>query len=87
MKKLVEVTEVEGEGLEKLLGEKVILLCANYFYAGKLTGVNEDFVLLEGAKLVYETGAWNTKGYTDAQTLPSDWYVRLAFIESYGLGK
>ena len=30
MKKLVEVTEVQGEGLEKLMGERVTLFCANY---------------------------------------------------------
>lgn len=37
MKKLVE--EVSGEGLEKLLGERVLIMCANYFYTGKLVAV------------------------------------------------
>ena len=50
MKKLVE--EVSGEGLEKLLGERVTLFCANYIYTGKLIGVNENCVLLsEAAKI------------------------------------
>ena len=44
MKKLVNVVEVEGEGLVSLLGENVILFCMNYFYAGKLAGVNSDTV-------------------------------------------
>jgi hypothetical protein len=38
MKKIVTVTEVQGEGLTALLGEKVILLCMNYSYVGTLTG-------------------------------------------------
>ena len=42
MKKIVQ--EVEGEGLVKLLGERVTLFCANYIYTGKLEGVNESCV-------------------------------------------
>ena len=60
MKKLVE--EVVGEGLEKLLGERVTLFCANYIYTGKLTGVNENCVLLSEAAIVYETGSFDKIG-------------------------
>ena len=88
MKKIVEVTEVSGEGLDSLLGEQVLLFGMNYIYAGKLVGVNDKFVQLEGARIVYETGAFNEKGYKDAQALPgSVWYVQLSAIESYGIGK
>lgn len=88
MKKLVEVTEVDGEGLEALLSEQVLLFGMNYIYAGKLVGVNEKFVQLEEARIVYETGAFDEKGYRDAQSLPGKvWYVHLSAIESYGLGK
>ena len=88
MKKLVEVQEVDGEGFEALLGEQVLLFGLNYIYAGKLVGVNERFVQLEGARIVYETGAFTTSGYSDAQALPGKvWYVQLSAIESYGLGK
>ena len=59
MKKLVE--QVDGEGLEGLLGEEVLLLCANYFYTGKLTGVNKTCVLLTDPSIVYETGDWKIK--------------------------
>ena len=81
---IVEDTE---SGLESLLGERVLLLCANYFYEGVLEGVNETCVLLDDAKLVYETGSWTDKGYTDAQSLPSKWYIATAFIESFGRSK
>ena len=88
MKKLVSVTEIEGEGLEALLGENVLLFGLNYIYTGKLIGVNAAFVQLEEAKIVYETGPFDKSGYTDAQKLPGRaWYVQLSAVESYGLGK
>jgi len=83
MKKLVE--EVSGEGLEALLGEQVALWCECYIYAGKLIGANEHDVLLEDAKVVYETGPLAERGFKDAQALPGPWYVRVGKIESYGV--
>ena len=83
MKKIVE--QVEGEGLEKFLGENITLFCANYIYTGKLSGVNETCVLLTEAAIVYETGAFNEKGWKDAQSLPGGyWYVQISAIESFG---
>ena len=85
MKKIV--TEVQGEGLEKLLGERVTLFCLNYIYTGVLSGVNDSCVLLTDAAVVYETGPFGEKKWKDAQALPTDWYVRLDCIESFGLLK
>jgi len=85
MKKLVEVAEVEGEGLVKLLGENVMLFCLNYIYSGKLIGVNKDDVLLDQASIVYETGDLCANDFKDAQKLPNSWYVKTVCIESYGL--
>jgi len=88
MKKLVTTTEVEGAGLVSLMGERVLLMCANYFYTGKLTGVNDEFVELEDPAIVYETGAWSAKTYTSEQKLHSKlFYVRTAAIESFGVSK
>lgn len=88
MKKLVSVQEVEGEGLTALLGEKVLLMCANYFYTGKLVGVNADCVLLEEPSIVYLTGTWSDKTYADTQKLHAkQWYVATQMIESFGLSK
>ena len=88
MKKLVNVVEIEGEGLEALMGEQVMLFCLNYIYAGVLSGVNASFVQLTGAKIVYETGPFMEKGYKDAQPLPGEvWYVQTGAIESFGCGK
>lgn len=85
MKKLVE--EVNGEGLEKLIGERITLWCMNYIYTGKLTGVNDTCVLLEDAAIVYETGEFTSKGWNNAQELPNDWYVQISSIESFGILK
>lgn len=88
MKRLIKVEEIEGEGLEALLDEAVMIYCMNYIYAGKLTGVNETFVQLSDAALVYETGPYNQIGFKDAQNLPGGvWYIQRSSIESFGRGK
>ena len=87
MKKIVTVTEVEGEGLVGLLGQNVTLFCGNYIYAGKLTGVNATCVLLDEARIVYETGNLNSGKFKDAQSLPNAWYVQINAIESFGIMK
>jgi len=83
MKKIVQVTEVDGEGLEMLLGKKVELFCLNYIYAGTLTGVNKTCILIEDAYIVYETGAFGDAKYRDAQKLPKPRYVQIGAIESF----
>lgn len=86
MKRLV--TEVENEGFEKLLGETVTLMCLNYFYNGKLVGVNETCVLIESPKLIYETGRWTDANWKDAQDMGIDeLYVQKNAIESFGVTK
>lgn len=84
MKKLVNVQEVEGAGLVSLLGENVQLICGNYIYAGKLTGVNDICVELENAGIVYETGDWNSKTWKNFQALQSPYFVMIRNIESFG---
>lgn len=81
----VIVDEVEGEGMVKYLGKEVVLFCANYFYTGILSGVNDVEVRLSSPSIVYETGDWSKPEWADAQKLPmKELLVRIAFIESYG---
>ena len=89
MKKIVTVTEVEGEGLESLMGESVILMCMNYNYVGTLVGVNERFVLLDGADaaICYETGEWSAKSWKDSQKIGQPLYVMIDKIEAFARGK
>ena len=84
MKKIVQVQEVEGEGLIALLDKQVLVFCMSYIYAGKLIGVNSSCVLLENPAVVYETGAFTSKTFTDAQKLPFQLYIQTASIESFG---
>jgi hypothetical protein len=86
MKQIIEETALTG--LESLMGEQVILLCGNYFYAGKLTYVNETIVELTDASIVYETGQWSAAKWADAQQMgPGAHYVRIQWIESFRRGK
>ena len=85
MKKLIQ--EVDVEGLDKLIGERITLFCLNYIYTGDLLGVNEDYVLLENAAVVYETGDFTSTKWKDAQPLPKAWYVMTRCIESFGVLK
>lgn len=83
MKKIVTVTEVDGEGFEALMGKRVLLFCLNYIYTGTLTGVNKTCVLLEDASIVYDTGAFDKTSFIDAQKLPDALYVQTGAIESF----
>ena len=84
----VMVTEVENEGLEALMGQRVTLFCGVYIYTGKLVGVNDTCVKLEDAGIVYETGPFTDSKYKDEQRIcGGDHYVRIPAIESFGLAK
>lgn len=86
MRRIVESQDIAG--LDTLLGEKVLLLCANYFYTGKLVGINETFVELDQPAIVYETGPWSEAGYKDAQALHCQrFYVQRAAVEAFGVTK
>lgn len=75
-------------GLPSLIGQSVLLFCLSYIYLGKLTAVGDACVELTDPSIVYETGAFNTKHYTDAQQLHIDkWYVQRSAIESFGVAK
>jgi len=83
MKQLVTVTEVENEGLDGLMGQRVTFFCGNYIYTGKLVGVNSEYVKLEDASIVYETGSFSEKDWADAQALPNPVYIMKLFVESF----
>jgi hypothetical protein len=84
MKRLVEESSY---GFESFLGERITLFCANYIYTGKLTGVNECFLQLQEASIVYETGAFDDPKWKDAQPLPQALHVMKQSIESWSILK
>lgn len=86
MKRLI--VDDKSEGLTKLIGERVTLFCANYFYAGTLLGVSKTCVLLGDPSIIYETGPFPDTAYKDEQKLGvKEWYVRIPAIESFGILK
>jgi len=87
MKKLVKVEEIEQEGLIGLMGKRVTFYCLNYIYCGELVGVNEKYVKLEDAGIVYNTGSHDTTDWEDYQKLPNDLYIQQSAIESFGVFK
>ena len=82
MKKII--TEVENEGFMALLEKRVMIFCMNYIYAGTLTGVNDDCVMLEDAGIVYNTGAFDSTKFEEFQKLPFAVYVSKNSSESFG---
>ena len=86
MKVLIE--EDTKEGMDGLMGKRVLLMSAGYFYEGKLIGINETCVKLSDPHIVYNTGSWTDKTYEDRQKLHADeWYVSLGLIEAFGVSK
>ena len=85
MKRIVESDEVSG--FDAMLGEKIVVICGIYIYAGVLSGVNSDHIELSDAKIVYETGEWTDGAWKDAQSLLSPYRVMLQGIESWGPAK
>lgn len=88
MKKIVEVMEVENEGMIKLMGKKVTFFCLNYIYTGELIGVNETCILLKNPAIVYETGSFSDSKFKDEQSLcVEEFYLQKGCIESFGVLK
>lgn len=86
MKTVKIIEEVEEEGLLALIGELVVLYCANYIYTGTLVGVNDDCIKLKDAAIVYETGPHTAKKWKDAQPLASEFtYIMKGAIESFAV--
>lgn len=82
------IVQQSNEGLESLMGEKVTIFCTRYIYTGTLIGLNDNFCLLQDPYIVYETGDWAKKEWSDAQKLPkNEWYIMLHSIESFGVAK
>jgi len=90
-KRMVEVevpvvSEDETQEFMDAIGSEVVIFGMIYIYSGKLVGVNETHIVLENAKIVYETGAFTSPNWKDAQALPTkDHKVRKSAIESWGV--
>lgn len=84
MKRLIEVKE-GATSMESSLGKTVTVFGGNYIYTGLLTGVNDTYIELSNAKIVYETGAFTSRQWKDAQSISDKWWVNKCSIESWGI--
>lgn len=84
MKTLKEVVEIPNEGLISLLNKLILVMCGNYFYYGKLVGVNETCIKIEKCHQIFETGSFTDKCFKDKQFIAENWYIQLNAIESFG---
>lgn len=86
MKKLVSVIETNETAFEQIMGEQVTIFSLNYIYHGKLIGVNNENILLENPKIVYETGDFSASGFKDTQSLEcKEFFIQKGTIESFGI--
>ena len=84
MRKVVQVTEVDGKGLEYFLNKRIFIVCGSYFYAGTLTGINSTTVLLEDARFVLESGSFEGKRIKLSEKVRGGKiYVAMSAIESF----
>lgn len=80
--------KADNAGLSTLLTQRITLFCINYIYTGKLEALTSDgCALLSSPAIVYETGAFTTKKWQDAQALPNALYVLLSAVEAIGVVK
>lgn len=84
MKKVIQVTEVEGEGLEAFLNKRIFVVCRSYFYAGTLTGISQECILLEDARFVLQSGSFEGSKFDESEKVKGGKiYVSKNSIESF----
>lgn len=84
MRKVVQVTEVDGEGFEAFLNKRIFVVCRSYFYAGTLTGINSECILIEDGRFVLESGSFEGKGITSSEKIKGGKiYIQKNAIEAF----
>jgi hypothetical protein len=63
---------IEVESLNDFVGKKLAFQCARYIYFGKVKKVNETFIELSEAEIVYETGEFSSSTASDIQNMPKN---------------
>ena len=77
-----EDSVLEIENLNDLIGKKFLFQCARYIYFGKVKKVNANYIELEKAGIVYDTGELKSNNAEDFQELPSNVFIMRNSIES-----
>ena len=69
--------------MKKLIGKKLAFQCARYIYYGKVKDMTQDYIELDEAQVIFETGKFKNSKADDAQDLPKNkLYVMRQAVES-----
>lgn len=89
MKKYIETeseNKIEEHGFTPLIGENITVFCCRYIYHGKLIEEGNDYIKLKNPSIVYETGAFSDKQFSDIQSLNVEtWNIAKQSIEGFGV--
>lgn len=69
----------------KASGKGLTFFAARYAYVGIPVEIHEDYIVLDGAALPFETGEFSSNQWTRLEKFPSGtWTIMMAAIESFG---
>lgn len=80
---LLEKESKEINSMEDLIGETYIFQCARYIYHGKVKFVHSDYIQLEDASVVFETGSYDSDKAENKQALPKGVNILRQSVESF----
>lgn len=83
IKDLLKDEDALVKDLGDLKGKLYTFWCTRYIYHGVVKAVNRNYLTLENASIVYETGEFSSKSASDIQKLPYDCNIMLQSIESF----
>lgn len=84
MKKVVKVKKVKNEGIADFLNRRIFVICPSYFYAGILTRINNDCILIEDAHFVLQSGSFEGSEFDESEKVKGGKiYVAKNAIESF----
>ena len=66
-----------------LVGKKYLFWCVRYHFYGKVTAVNNKFITLKDAEVIFESGAYENKEPKDGQKLPKGINIPIQSIETF----
>lgn len=72
------------ESMDDLIGEKLAFQCARYIYYGKVERVNQSYIKLSQAQVIFETGDYSRSSPDSGEVAPrGEMYVMRQAIESF----
>jgi len=69
--------------LEDLIGQTYVFQCARYIYHGTVKAITSDYIELEDASVVFETGDYSNTSPSDMQALPHNAHIMRQSVEAF----